>query len=250
MRSPVCFNSVLATRDAFLQGFLAARKFNRCCLIPPGHAVRDQIAGKRSGLCHFCHEHSTSGLRYLPCRYVDRGVWYSLSLSRAPTQQPPFRNSMLQTRRLNATAFVPCRPSGHAVAPKRIVLPPACHALRHAVRAAVTSAAAVAPDAHLQPTTDAELAAEPIFPSPSVHHMPQLTGKERAALRAHSESLAKAKTLQRLQVGAQGITFNVLVRFTTLSSRHCHFAPAARWQAADSKVVTGPHIPSGRELHT
>jgi hypothetical protein len=41
--------------------------------------------------------------------------------------------------------------------------------------------------------------------------MPQITSKERAALRAQSESLAKAKTLQRLQVGAQGITFNVLV---------------------------------------
>jgi hypothetical protein len=46
--------------------------------------------------------------------------------------------------------------------------------------------------------------------------MPQLSGKERAALRAQSESLAKAKTLQRLQVGAQGITFNVLVSCYTV----------------------------------
>jgi hypothetical protein len=57
----------------------------------------------------------------------------------------------------------------------------------------------------------ADSAAEQPLPAPSKHHMPQLTGKERAVLRGQAESLAKAKTLQRLQVGAQGISFNVLV---------------------------------------
>lgn len=49
------------------------------------------------------------------------------------------------------------------------------------------------------------------LPRPSQHHQPQLSGKERAALRSQAEQLAKAKTLQRVQVGGKGITLNVLI---------------------------------------
>ncbi|WIA11067.1 hypothetical protein OEZ85_011219 [Tetradesmus obliquus] len=47
-----------------------------------------------------------------------------------------------------------------------------------------------------------------------------MTSKERAVLRAQSESLAKAKTLQRLIVGAQGITFNVLMAAMDVLMKH------------------------------
>jgi RNA-binding protein YhbY len=49
-----------------------------------------------------------------------------------------------------------------------------------------------------------------LLPRPSQYHQPQLTGKQRAALRAQAEQLAKAKTLQREQVGSKGVTLNVL----------------------------------------
>jgi RNA-binding protein YhbY len=49
-----------------------------------------------------------------------------------------------------------------------------------------------------------------LLPLPSQYHQPQLTGKQRAALRAQAEQLAKAKTLQREQVGSKGVTLNVL----------------------------------------
>lgn len=48
------------------------------------------------------------------------------------------------------------------------------------------------------------------LPRPSQHHQPQLSGKQRAALRAQAEQLAKDKTLQREQVGSKGVTLNVL----------------------------------------
>jgi hypothetical protein len=89
------------------------------------------------------------------------------------------------------------------------------------LRLTIPVAAAAPTDEQPSEAADApaDSAAEQPLPSPSTHHMPQITSKERAALRAQSESLAKAKTLQRLQVGAQGLTYNVLV-----SLRHCHSA--------------------------
>lgn len=43
------------------------------------------------------------------------------------------------------------------------------------------------------------------LPRPSQHHQPQLGGKQRAALRSQAEGLAKAKTLQRVQVGGVSV---------------------------------------------
>lgn len=48
------------------------------------------------------------------------------------------------------------------------------------------------------------------LPKPSTAYQKHLTSKERATHRACSEILAKEKKLQRLQVGTQGITINVL----------------------------------------
>lgn len=72
-----------------------------------------------------------------------------------------------------------------------------------------------------QPTAQDELTAlQTLVAAPSKQHQPQLTGKERAALRAYSETLAKDKKLQRLQVGAQGITNNVLMACLDILMKH------------------------------
>jgi RNA-binding protein YhbY len=58
------------------------------------------------------------------------------------------------------------------------------------------------------------------LPRPSQYHQAQLSGKERAALRAQSEQLAKSKTLQRVQVGNKGVTLNVLLTIADVLMKH------------------------------
>jgi len=58
------------------------------------------------------------------------------------------------------------------------------------------------------------------LPRPSQYHQAQLTGKERAALRSQSETLAKSKALQRVQVGGKGVTLNVLLTIMDILMKH------------------------------
>lgn len=109
------------------------------------------------------------------------------------------RQRLLNVSRFNAVVRSHVRHVTHRNSQLRLVSPVAAAAPTDEQPAAAAAGAA------------AEIAEEQPLPVPSSYHMPQLTGKERAALRAQSEGLAKAKTLQRLQIGAQGITFNVLV---------------------------------------
>lgn len=120
----------------------------------------------------------------------------------------------------SSLAVAGARRQRHAVASRhsavvRVKVPLAIYSSFRSRRTAPTVAAAPTDEQPSEPAAaDAEAAssaAEQPFPTPSTHHMPEITSKERAVLRAQSESLAKAKTLQRLIVGAQGITFNVLV---------------------------------------
>lgn len=81
-------------------------------------------------------------------------------------------------------------------------------------------AAAAAPepspsDAELDP--EEQLAS---LPRPSQYHQAQLSGKERAALRSQAETLAKTKSLQRVQVGSKGVTLNVLLTVMDILMKH------------------------------
>eukprot|EP00775_Hariotina_reticulata_P009946 gene9946-10101_t len=82
----------------------------------------------------------------------------------------------------------------------------------------------IAASASVDSTTDnQETLGQPVaasFQLPSSKHQPQITSKERAALRAVSESLAKDKALQKVQVGAQGITYNVLLACMDVLMKH------------------------------
>jgi RNA-binding protein YhbY len=58
------------------------------------------------------------------------------------------------------------------------------------------------------------------LPRPSQHLQEQLTGKQRAALRAESEALVKSKQLQRVQIGSKGVTLNVLQSIMDILLKH------------------------------
>jgi hypothetical protein len=96
-------------------------------------------------------------------------------------------------------------PSLQQLARTRRLLPAV---LAAAAPGAASDAAAAAAEAAEAAGSDEQ---PPLPPPPATRHQPQLSSKQRAALRAQSEGLARDKSLQRLQVRGRPVALPLLL---------------------------------------